>query len=616
MSGELEDLTEKIRGRLSEQNKILEDCVQKYQQSQLQRKEIAIQIQKITTELTGATKNLQEIEKNHNDFNTARANKIQQYEEEKQKMMSEYNDEKQRLESEKTQAVADEVKKSGILKADLEQKAKDAQAKGAEDQKAIDEQKAAERQAEFDNAKKLADEKLAKQQEDITNFQNQLKNDKETAEAQRKELEDKHKNDVAVAKTNEEKIETLTNQNKELHTQIENDNKKHQEEIEALGKKGKDELELAGQFHINTMKKQEETLAEQEREKIEALNKTHQEAIERLKGEMLATAETSNATNKAELEAVQGKLKLCNEKFQAFETEYANNKEALNNIQKQFQEAENIAATALKDNVDKLAAENKVLQEQIKKMMGESKQQTDQQGQKQIGDNESKGGDVPPAPPAPPAPQAEFRPPPPSHIEQAKNNKVVKKFTPRKIESATQTQHTFAIVQGAGGDVAKNVTGAQINIWVNAAGHSKKFNFGLLNKKFIDLFMNSEFYVSNGMEKHFSTATHTWEREMHKAIAAFWVNSGKEKIVQLLKSKPAIESLSQNDIVGPMYAWQKEFKKDLHRGGYKHGKKSNKRMKRSLKSKLSARKFSLKKRSKRKKKGKSKKRRKSIKIRI
>ena len=85
-----------------------------------------------------------------------------------------------------------------------------------------------------------------------------------------------------------------------------------------------------------------------------------------------------------------------------------------------------------------------------------------------------------------------------------------------------------------------------------------------------------------------------------------------------MKSKLAIESLSQNDIVGPMNAWQKELNHDLPKhGGYKHGKKSNKRNKRSLKSKLSARKFSLKKRSKRnKKKGKSKKRRKSIKIRI
>jgi hypothetical protein len=128
--------------------------------------------------------------------------------------------------------------------------------------------------------------------------------------------------------------------------------------------------------------------------------------------------------------------------------------------------------------------------------------------------------------------------------------------------------------------------------------------------------MNSEFYTSNGMEKMYKEANHTWERLMHKAISAFWVNTGKEKIVQLLKSGEAIASLSQNDIVGPMYAWQKELKKDLHTGGYKHGKRSNKRMKRSLKSKLTARKFSLKKRSKRKKKGKSKKRRKSIKIRI
>ena len=612
---ELEELTNKIRDRLSQQNKILENCVQKYQESQQQRSEIATQIQKITTELTDATKNLQEIEKNHNEFNTARANKIQQYEQEKQKMMSEYNDEKQRLENEKTQAVADEAKKSERLKADLEQKAKDAQAKGAEDQKAIDEQKAAERQADFDNAKKAADEKIAQQQEEITKFQDQLKNDKETAEAQRKELEDKHKNDVAVAKTNEEKIQTLTNQNKELHTQIENDNKKHQEEIEALGKKGKDELDKANNNTTVQLNAQKEKYEEQLRAKEEELNKTHQEAIERLKGEMLATAETNNATSKAELEAVQGKLKLCNEKFQAFETEYAKNKEALDNIQKQFQEAENIAANALKENVDKLAAENKVLQEQIKKMLGESKQQPpQQQAPQEARDNERKVGTNE----APPAPQSQFTPPPPSHIEQAKTNKVVKKFMVKKLstDKNMRAQYTFAIVGGAGKDMANNVTGGQIQTWVTAAWPNSKFNFGLLNKKFIDLFMNSQFYTSNGMEKMYTEANHTWERIMHKAITAFWVYTGKEKIVQLLKSTEAIASLSQNDIVGPMYAWQKELKKDLHTGGYKHGKRSNKRNKRSLKSKLSARKFSLKKRSKRKKKGKSKKRRKSIKIRI
>ena len=36
---ELEELTEKIKTRLSEQNQILKDCVQKYQNSQKERKD-------------------------------------------------------------------------------------------------------------------------------------------------------------------------------------------------------------------------------------------------------------------------------------------------------------------------------------------------------------------------------------------------------------------------------------------------------------------------------------------------------------------------------------------------------------------------------------------------
>jgi golgin subfamily A member 4 len=370
---DLDDLTNKIRERLTQQNQILKDCVVKYQNSQKERKDIADNIQKITTELADATKNLQEIEKNHNEFNIAKSKKIQQYEGEKQEMNRKYSEEKVQLEKDKNKAIQDEVSKTEKLKKELEQKAIESREKGVQEQKAKDEQKAADRQKEFDEAKQAAEDKINQQKEDITNFQNRLKNDKETADAERKKLQEAQQKLVGDAKTNEEKILTLTNQNKELHTKIENDNLKHKQEIDELAKKGKEELDKANENTIQELTKQKETLTQQEKQHIEELNIKNQDDMKKLQGQMFASAESSNATNKAELDAVQGKLKLCNEKFQAFETEYAKNKESLDDIQKQFKDAENIAAAALKENVDKLTAENSALLEQIRKMSKESK---------------------------------------------------------------------------------------------------------------------------------------------------------------------------------------------------------------------------------------------------
>ena len=626
----LEELTAKIKERLSQQNGILKNCLDKYQKSQIENKKIADSIKNITTQLTTATNNLETIQKNHNDFNIARANKIQEYETEKQKMKSDYDNEKQTLEEEKKRAIQEESRKAETIKKELEQKAIEAKQQGIEEQKKLDEGLQAQAEQKHQEEIRRKEEESQNQKAAITEFENKLKNANLEVEQRMKKMEDQHRADLATVNSNEEKIQKLTDQNKELHIKITNLNKEHEGKIKELADKAKLELEKAKTDSIKELEDQKSDLDKLNVEKIEVLQKKHEEDIIALTETMNSASSAAAVVEKAKLEEAEGKLKLCNEKFQQFEIDYKKNEEELNNIEEQFKDAENIAANALENSVNKLAEENKVLQDQIKKMMGDDssssgkqqeqpqqqEQQQDQQGQKKqeiIDDNESKDGDVPP-----PAPQSQFTPPSPSHIEQAKKNKVVKKFLPRKLQEYNQSQHTFAIVQGAGSDVAGNVTGAQINSWVNTAGHNKQFNFGLLNKKFIDLFMNSAFYVSNGMEKYFSTANHIWEREMHKAIAAFWVNSGRKKIIQLLKSKLAIESLSQNDIVGPMNAWQKELNHDLPKhGGYKHGKKSNKRNKRSLKSKLSARKFSLKKRSKRnKKKGKSKKRRKSIKIRI
>jgi len=128
----LEELTAKIKERLSQQNGILKNCLDKYQKSQIENKKIADSIKNITTQLTTATNNLETIQKNHNDFNIARANKIQEYETEKQKMKSDYDNEKQTLEEEKKRAIQEESRKAETIKKELEQKAIEAKQQGIE----------------------------------------------------------------------------------------------------------------------------------------------------------------------------------------------------------------------------------------------------------------------------------------------------------------------------------------------------------------------------------------------------------------------------------------------------------------------------------------------------
>ena len=120
----LEELTEKIKTRLSEQNQILKDCVQKYQNSQKERKDIANQIQNITSQLTTATNNLETIQKNHIDFRNARAKKLQEYEQAQQKMQNDFENEKKGLEEKQQKAAEDARQREAKLRSDLEEGAK------------------------------------------------------------------------------------------------------------------------------------------------------------------------------------------------------------------------------------------------------------------------------------------------------------------------------------------------------------------------------------------------------------------------------------------------------------------------------------------------------------
>ena len=81
----LEELTNKIKTRLSQQNEILKECVSKYQNSQIENKKIAESIENITNQLKEATVHLKTIEQNHSNFVSATTEKQQQYEEQKKK---------------------------------------------------------------------------------------------------------------------------------------------------------------------------------------------------------------------------------------------------------------------------------------------------------------------------------------------------------------------------------------------------------------------------------------------------------------------------------------------------------------------------------------------------
>ena len=101
MADDLETLTALIKSRLGEQNQILKNCVQKYQDSQGERADIAKNIQRITDELTKATNNLQTIEQQQNDFRTEKAKKEETYIRERGVMESQFKEEKAKIEEEK-----------------------------------------------------------------------------------------------------------------------------------------------------------------------------------------------------------------------------------------------------------------------------------------------------------------------------------------------------------------------------------------------------------------------------------------------------------------------------------------------------------------------------------
>ena len=373
----LEELTEKIKTRLSEQNQILKDCVQKYQNSQKERKDIANQIQNITSQLTTATNNLETIQKNHIDFRNARAKKLQEYEQAQQKMQNDFENEKKGLEEKQQKAAEDARQREQKLKSDLEEGAKKHEEEQLRIQKEAADKAASEKEEQHQLALKEQERKVEESKGQIKEFSDKLKNTQEEAKKQQEILETQHKNDVLAAKTNEEKILTLTNQVNDLYKKIEDLTTTHTSQIEELNTKSGEELEKLRGEQETALTTQKQQLEELHKAALKEHDELHNSSMEQLRRQQELKTKASNDTARAETEDLKNKLQQCEEKFNKSEELYEANKVELNKIQEEFKTAETTAANALKQNVDKLAEENKKLQAQIQKMLGEAKTDVD-----------------------------------------------------------------------------------------------------------------------------------------------------------------------------------------------------------------------------------------------
>lgn len=374
---ELEELTEKIKTRLSEQNQILKNCVDKYQKSQIERKEIANQIQSITSQLTTATNNLETIQKNHIDFRNARAKKLQEYEQAQQKMQSDFALEKKGLEEKQQKAAEDARQREQKLRTDLEEGAKKHEEEQLRLQKEAADKAASEKEQQHQLAIQEQERKVEESKGQIKEYADKLKNTQLEAQKKQEELETQHKNDVQTAKTNEEKLQMLTNQVNELNEKIKSLTATHTSQIEELNTKSGQELEKLKQEQETALSTQKQQLEELHQAALKEQDELNKSAIANLQRQQELKTKASNDTARAETEDLKNKLQQCEEKFNKSEQLYEANKVELNKIQEEFKTAETTAANALKQNVDKLAEENKKLQAQIQKMLGESKTDTD-----------------------------------------------------------------------------------------------------------------------------------------------------------------------------------------------------------------------------------------------
>ena len=370
----LEELTEKIKTRLSEQNQILKDCVQKYQNSQKERKDIAGQIQNITTQLTQATNNLETIQKNHIEFRNARAKKLQEYEDAQQKMQSDFALEKKGLEEQKSKAAEDARQREEKLRSDLEGEAKKHEQEQLRKQKEAADKSASVKEEQHQSALKEQERKVEESKGKLQEFADKLKNTQEEAKRQQEALIAEQKKEIETAATNnEKKLELLTNQVNDLTGQIQNLTTTHNSNIE--------ELKNTSQAELDKLKQEQQSALETQKRQLEEIHQTalkeqedlNASSLQQLIQQQELKTKASNDTARSETEKLKTDLQQCEEKFNKSEELYEANKQELNKIQEEFKTAETTAANALKESVENLAKENEKLQAKIRDLMGEDK---------------------------------------------------------------------------------------------------------------------------------------------------------------------------------------------------------------------------------------------------
>ena len=242
MADDLETLTAQIKSRLGEQNQILKNCVQKYQDSQRERADIANNIQRITDELTKATNNLQTIEQQQYDFRTEKAKKEETYIREKGEMETKFNEERAKIEEEKKGQLEAAKKHEANEVARITQEQERLKQKALEDEQKREEVAEAKSQEQAAEQKRLSDEALLKTQQDLTEFREKLKNEQNERKTEQEKLNKQHEEDLANAKTNEEKFKEMQNQINNLKKSIEDLNTKHGSDLKSMEEKGKNDL--------------------------------------------------------------------------------------------------------------------------------------------------------------------------------------------------------------------------------------------------------------------------------------------------------------------------------------------------------------------------------------
>ena len=368
MADDLETLTAQIKSRLGEQNQILKNCVQKYQDSQRERADIANNIQRITDELTKATNNLQTIEQQQYDFRTEKAKKEETYIREKGEMETKFNEERAKIEEEKKGQLEAAKKHEANEVARITQEQERLKQKALEDEQKREEVAEAKSQEQAAEQKRLSDEALLKTQQDLTEFREKLKNEQNERKTEQEKLNKQHEEDLANAKTNEEKFKEMQNQINNLKKSIEDLNTKHGSDLKSMEEKGKNDLneqKIAADAALVARETELKTVHE---ESMKLKEEEHTSLMKNLMLRQEQKVSASANTSQAKIQDLENQLKQCNEKFALSQQLYEDNKAELDKIEADFKSAENVAAQALLVNVNKLSEENKKLQAQISKM--------------------------------------------------------------------------------------------------------------------------------------------------------------------------------------------------------------------------------------------------------